>query len=262
MPSLSTPRYNVTVACDSCRHLKVRCRNIGFLDQPDKCSECLKHNVECTYSVPHKKRGPKPKPKEEPPTLTSNDDHVLLPGLSHEKIEFIDNYYELSYDSPQEEMMLVSNNYKLSHESLQKEIKLIPNYNKLYMTLHDLSQPVANNYDSSQELVANINELYEMLCDLSQPIANDYELSRNSYQEFVANDQMEILTSTSSLPCQYENTAGHCCHMGGLKKKSNCSISSATVSILTNLNGKTINLKKYITENKANNQLLIALCLI
>ncbi|CAG8517697.1 3462_t:CDS:1 [Cetraspora pellucida] len=128
--SLSTPRYNVTVACDSCKRLKIRCRNIGNLDQHDKCSECLKRNVECTYLISRKIRGPKPNP---PPP---------------EKIEF------------------------------------------------------------------NVNGLCEMLYDLSQQIANDYELSCNSTQELITNDQMEILTSTSSLPCLYENSTGHCCHMG------------------------------------------------
>ncbi|CAG8648077.1 23613_t:CDS:1 [Cetraspora pellucida] len=143
--SLSTSRCNVTVACDSCKCLKKKCGNIGNLDQPDKCSECLKRNVECTYSVPHKKRGP---PKRGPK--------------------------------------------KCGHKKrCPKPIPTTP------LPPHKIIE-------------FNVNGLWEMLYDLSQ-IDNNSEFST---QDLITNDQMEILTSTSSLPCPYENTAGHCCHMG------------------------------------------------
>ncbi|CAG8595521.1 493_t:CDS:1 [Racocetra persica] len=189
-----TPRYNVTIACDYCRRLKTRCQN---LDQSAKCSKCKENNVECIYRVCQGKRGRKPKP-----TPPSNDEL----DSSQEEIEFVVNDYELPYDSTQEKIELVANN--------KEEIELVANYHKLYAMLHDLSQP--------EELVANVHEMYEMLCDLSQPIVNDYDLSRDSSQELVDtvhelfrnSSQEEILTSTSSLPCPHENTAGHCCHMG------------------------------------------------
>ncbi|CAG8556954.1 5488_t:CDS:2 [Cetraspora pellucida] len=64
----------------------------------------------------------------------------------------------------------------------------------------------------------NVDGLWEMLDDLSQQIDSDYDLST---QDLINNDQMEILSSTSSLPCLHENTAGHCCHKGCIGRFNN-----------------------------------------
>ncbi|CAG8440989.1 11163_t:CDS:2 [Scutellospora calospora] len=53
MSQLSSTRYNVTAACDSCKELKIKCCGIP-------CTECIKRDHECTISKTNKKRGPKP----------------------------------------------------------------------------------------------------------------------------------------------------------------------------------------------------------
>ncbi|CAG8679771.1 12836_t:CDS:2 [Dentiscutata erythropus] len=74
-------RSYVTLACTSCRDRKEKCSG------EEICANCKRHNRECVYIKPTKKRGPKPKSDRKPlitPALRRNgpDDTYVLKAMS------------------------------------------------------------------------------------------------------------------------------------------------------------------------------------
>ncbi|CAG8440978.1 11162_t:CDS:2 [Scutellospora calospora] len=88
MSQLSSTRYNVTTACDSCRKLKTRC------SKPPRCTECIMSAL----SQKNKRRGPKPKllDPEEINLLDPKEINLLDPeeiNLLDPEIKCFENLY-------------------------------------------------------------------------------------------------------------------------------------------------------------------------
>ncbi|CAG8752767.1 27560_t:CDS:2, partial [Racocetra persica] len=115
------PRSKVTKACDTCRHLKAKCEK---LDQGTKCSKCIKRNVECTYSVQQRRRGPKPKSPNDKniPTISrdsSSNNNVILAFNREFSSNNNENILILSRNSS-------SNNYQQDDYDTSTSISLLP----------------------------------------------------------------------------------------------------------------------------------------
>ncbi|KAF0387216.1 putative fungal-specific transcription factor [Gigaspora margarita] len=65
-------RSYVTLACTSCRDKKEKCSGEAI------CANCKRHNRECVYIKPTKKRGPKPK-SDKKPIITPALENLLNP---------------------------------------------------------------------------------------------------------------------------------------------------------------------------------------
>ncbi|KAH6671558.1 hypothetical protein F5X68DRAFT_141421 [Plectosphaerella plurivora] len=84
-PRPPTIRRHIKHACDSCKRRKAKCDG-----QSPKCSSCRALGVECCYSLPRAKRGPKPRASRSLPASASDvasensatsPDYALGPGL-------------------------------------------------------------------------------------------------------------------------------------------------------------------------------------
>ncbi|KAF0533916.1 nuclear protein [Gigaspora margarita] len=95
-------RLNVSLACDTCKSRKTKCYRVVSTVSTTKCTQCIKHNRECTYNE-GKKRGPKPKSNHNPThdnsmTLEDSSNEIynedeIFHGLSAEEKKYFSSIY-------------------------------------------------------------------------------------------------------------------------------------------------------------------------
>ncbi|CAG8816274.1 14152_t:CDS:1, partial [Gigaspora rosea] len=139
------------------------------------CNECIKRHKKCTYNAQPAKRGPKPR---EPPTSDQDSS-----GNEQQDDESVRNP-----TLPQDD-----GNSNLFQED-EPLCGLI--FGELYRGL------------IFDELYRGLNfdALYRGL--------NSSPGECKLFEEIFEKEQLEILTSTSSEPCPFENIEGHYCHRG------------------------------------------------
>ncbi|KAF0479136.1 hypothetical protein F8M41_023887 [Gigaspora margarita] len=185
LSSLQTYRYNVTKACDSCRLSKTRCKKPT---QSTSCNECKKRHQECTYTAQPAKRGPKLKkiPKEPP---TSDID-----SSSNEQQD----------DKSDRDSTLTQDDEPCRDSNLFQEDEPLCGliFGEMYRGL------------IFDELHCGLN--FDVLYHGLNTSPGECKL----FEEIFEKEQLEILASTSSKPCPYENIEGHYCHRGCIVRRS------------------------------------------
>ncbi|CAG8490333.1 36858_t:CDS:1 [Gigaspora margarita] len=182
LSSLQKYRYNVTKACDSCRQLKIRCKK---LTQSNNCDVCIKRHQECTYNAQPAKRGPKFKnnPKKRP---TSDIDS----SSNEQQDDKSDRDSTLSQDDEP---------YRDSNLFQEDEPLCGLIFGEMYRGLI-------------------FDELY--CFDALYRGLNTSPGECKLFEEIFEKEQLEILSSTSSKPCPYENIEGHYCHRGCIVRRN------------------------------------------
>ncbi|CAG8523074.1 22212_t:CDS:2, partial [Racocetra persica] len=179
-----TRRINVTIACNSCRRKKTQC--VACPDQLTSCCECIKHNVECIYSISTGKRGRRPK--------ISTGKRGCKPKISTGKRGLRPKKGRIH-----------------SAQSFDNE-------NPVHFSDNDSSTPPSDNepstppFDNNPDLFGPYPRLFY---GVSQ---EELKLISNSFNEDKISDVLDTLTSTSLLPCPSQKIPGHYCHEGCIIK--------------------------------------------
>lgn len=84
----STTRKRALKACDSCHRRGRKCERAT---DEERCSRCIKHDVNCTWHRVSIKRGVKPKSERELPI--NDPDHKLFRSIEI----LLDNFFESIY---------------------------------------------------------------------------------------------------------------------------------------------------------------------
>lgn len=92
-------RRHIRHACDSCKRRKAKCDG-----EPPQCSSCRALNVECCYSLPRAKRGPKPRASRGLPASASDDvaseASVNTTGYASAEQQSVSNLNDVSVATP------------------------------------------------------------------------------------------------------------------------------------------------------------------
>ncbi|CAG8620552.1 5798_t:CDS:1 [Dentiscutata heterogama] len=116
-------RLNVSCACDSCKDLKIKCDSVATTTSTTKCTQCIRRNRKCTFSIKREKRGPKPK-IDQNNKKGKNRGRKPKDQMNHRRTETENNLINETHIDPPKKICDKRNN-ELFSDLTQEEIKFL-----------------------------------------------------------------------------------------------------------------------------------------